>query len=221
MLKRQLSILIVITMITTSCINSARLEVQTPLTPISKIVEFATLTSLSIPKKNSKDKEIEPNFKDKKLAYIYKYRKSLHVCEEDRFIPDYAERDSEVYQVNSQKYIVEFGCSSGAYASSKEFLLYSIKDYGIEIKPLTVLKRTDEDGMNLNSQPIWVHRKMVSGLLNFNPNTLDLRISTVRPSGGYIAEYRFDGDEFKLLKYSIVPDVSTQKKGVEPNIVYP
>lgn len=72
MLKRQLSILIVITMITTSCINSARLEVQTPSTPISKIVEFATLTSLSIPKKNSKDKEIEPNFKDKKLAYIYK-----------------------------------------------------------------------------------------------------------------------------------------------------
>jgi hypothetical protein len=230
MLKKQFAFLALILMIINiSCSYTPRSEVLTLSTSISQ-----SLTSLTskITLKSSEDfinKKIEPNFKDEKLAYIYKHRRELNICEskylrsqaEPDTLTQFREKASRTHQINEQKYILELGCYPGAYNVSKEFLLYLINNYGIEIKPLFVLKRSDGEGIDFNGQPIWVYRQQVGGLPKFDPDTLILKNNTVKNNGGYKAEYKFEDDEFKLLKYTIFPNFQMQQKRIGAKDIYP
>jgi hypothetical protein len=150
MLKKQFAFLALIPMIINiSCSYTPRSEVPTLLTSISQ-----SLTSLTskITLKSSEDfisKKIEPNFKDEKLAYIYKNREQLGICEEGKIDKRFAESDSKVYQIDSRTYILQFGCHQGAYFLFFQYLLYSITDYGIELKTLPMLTLTHHIDLQL------------------------------------------------------------------------
>jgi hypothetical protein len=233
MLKKQFAFLASIVMIINiSCSYTPRSEVPTLSTSI-----LQSLTSLTpgITLKSSEDfisKKIEPNFKDAKLAYIYKHRRELNICEsrharsqaEPDTLTQFREETSRTHQINEKKYILEFGCYPGVYNVSKEFFLYLINNYGIEIKPLFVLKKSDDERISFNDRPIWVHRQQIRGLLKFDPDTLILNVSTVRNLAGDEAEYKFEDDEFKLIKYTIFKlKISSDgsKRTSEPNVIYP
>jgi hypothetical protein len=187
---------------------------------------LSQLVSIPIPKillsmDNQETKEIEPNFKDEKIAYIYKKRRQLYICEENRLIKSFAET-SKIYQINSRQYIIEFSCSSSAYSFQLEYFLCSVTNYGIEIKHLPVKVILEQEfNSNEQTQPVWIYRRLVSGLPKFDPDTLILKNDTVKNNGGYKAEYKFEDDEFKLLKYTIFPDFQMQQKGIRAKDIYP
>jgi hypothetical protein len=187
-------------------------------------IQKSFLIPLEESRQKQTEKEVELNIKDKKLAYVYKNRAYLKICEGNRFVADYFEKSSMVYQVNSQKYIIEFGCAFGAYAGYTEYLLFLERDNDIEIKPLPFLI-TMSDGFDknfdFNDKLVWLYGKGINGLPRFDPDTLILKNSTVKNNGGYKAEYKFEDDEFKLLKYTIFPDFQMQQKGIGAKDIYP
>ncbi len=114
-------------MLTTSCGYATRLEVPNSLTDKPKIVEDFTPKSTPLKKENLKIEEVEPDFNDEKLAYIYKHRQNLHICEEIGLRRDAIGKFSKVHKVNSQTYILEVHCGRGAYSVYYEYILYLIK----------------------------------------------------------------------------------------------
>lgn len=174
---------------------------------------------------NQSTNVINTNFKDEKLAYIYKNRERLHICDEDNSKPDqkFAESESKVYPIDSLRYILRYGCHSGAYFLSFEYLLYSITDYGIEIKTLPIIimsnyeqkdvnkqpvwtnrkSAQDYEKIDINNQPVWIYRKIVQGVPYFDADNLTLKLNASHNGRGYSAEYKFADDEFKLIKYNI------------------
>jgi hypothetical protein len=236
MLKKQLISLILITEIALiSCFYDSSLEASNPVLKASnpvefilQIVEIILSKTSSIPLKNKGNEEVKPNFKDEKLVYIYDNKRWLKVCRDGQFVLHFSERASKVYQINSHQYIIEFGCGSGAYSVFYEYLLYAITDHGIEIKPLQVMWIDNHKGINLNDQLIWTYSKLVGGRPTFDANSLTLKVSTVRNLAGYEAEYKFEEDEFKLIKYTIFTLKITRDKAgdptesiSEPKVVYP
>jgi len=228
MLKKQYIFVILILTITTSCEYTKRLEAPDYSTVKSKIVEIFNLKSAPLKTENIKKEEVEPDFNDEKLAYIYKHRKNLHVCEETGLRRDVIGKSSKVHQVNSQTYILQVYCGNGAYTDYFEYMLYSIKNDTIEIKPLSFLMRADAYSMvDLNGQPIWFYRKLVNGLSDFDLENLTLKVNAVHNLEGYKAEYKFENDEFKLAKYTVyyhkAPDdpVNQIKSTRESKVIYP
>lgn len=175
--------------------------------------------------RNQSTNVINTNFKDEKLAYIYKNRERLHICDENSGKPDkkFAGSESKVYKIDNRRYILQYGCHSGAYFLFFEYLLYSITDYGIEIKTLPVIimsnyeqkdvnkqpiwinrkSAQDYEKIDVNAQPLWIYQKIVQGVPHFDADNLTLKLNASHNGRGYSAEYRFEDDEFKLIKYTI------------------
>ncbi|WP_271251930.1 hypothetical protein [Pseudanabaena sp. Chao 1811] len=184
------------------------------------------------------NKENEPHFNDEKLGYIHDNRRSFRICEEntgnevnavsDKLL-EFRAKSSKVYKVDSHKHILEFTCYPGAYNVYKEFLLYSIANNEIEIKPLLLIVNNGEK-LNSNGQiqQVWKYSKGIRGLPTFDTDSLTLKVSTVRNLAGYEAEYKFEEDQFKLLKYTILTLKFTSDKSKVPagrisesKVVYP
>ncbi|MCA2736323.1 hypothetical protein [Microcystis sp. M158S2] len=123
-------------------------------------------------------KENKPHFNDEKLVYIYGNRRRFRVCEEntgdeanevsDRLL-EFRKKTSHAYQIDTQKYILELSCYPGAYNVYKEYYLYSITNYGIEIKPLLLIS-SDGEELNFNGQflPLWEYKKGIRALPTFD-----------------------------------------------------
>ena len=191
---------------------------------------------------------INTSFKDEKLSYIHKNRERLHICDEDNGKPDkkFTESDSKIYQIDSRKYIVRYGCHPGAYFLFFEYILYSITDYGIEIKTIPIITMSnyeqkdankqpiwanrisaqDYEKIDVNNQPVWIYRRIVQGIPYFDPENLILKLNAVHNRQGYSAEYRFEDDQFKLIKYTIhfhkySEDKESPRLIFDSKVVYP
>ncbi|WP_055077574.1 hypothetical protein [Pseudanabaena sp. 'Roaring Creek'] len=193
---------------------------------ISKLAFSIANSNLVIIYKFMLDKAVKPQFNDTKLQYVHDRRREFQVCKEginDRDdtgsygLLEHRTEYSQVYQIDSQKYILEFNCYPGAYNFYNEYLLYSIKDYGIEVKPLQLMRISSQEKIDLNEQLVWSYYRGARGSIDFNPQNLTLKVNTIRNHGGYRATYKFDEDEFKLVEYTIV-SFKNRKFGERPNV---
>jgi hypothetical protein len=141
---------------------------------------------------------------------------------------------------------LQFGCHPGAYFLFFQYLLYSITDYGIELKtlPITIMPNYEQKNSNnqpvwinrksaqdyekidINDRPVWINKKIVQGVPYFDPDTLTLKVNASHNGQGYSMEYRLENNEFKLTKYTIhfhkyTEDKSNPRLIFDSKVVYP
>lgn len=149
-------------------------------------------SSLSLPKEDPLAKPAIKNHNSGELLdSIYTQGSKLNLC--DGNLDQSLSQDlSQIYDVGNNTYVAEVLCFMAAYQGNYEYVLY--KDNQFKRLPL---KMFDEKGQELNV-------KNVAGLPTYDPGSKTLEVVTKgRGLGdcGSLAQYKFDGNEFKLMEY--------------------
>lgn len=125
----------------------------------------------------------------------------LNACE-GQIDVSVSDKNSSIYQINKQKYLVEFLCFLGAYQGNYEYFLYENTISKPKITPLSLLVfEVDQSGKITKN-----NTRSIGGIPDYNPEQQTLTIVTkYRGLGdcGSLAKYQWQEKEFKILEYRV------------------